>query len=134
MTIRKGIILILFLFLVTGCADKEQRVLIQNDTHVNEEEIEETIRKDERITNAFVLIHEKELIIAMNLKTFSRFKKDKIEKSIEKKIAKDYEEFDVTVSADMKIIQEVKKIMELEQTELVEGKIKKLKLLKEEET
>lgn len=131
---HKGLILILSLFLLSGCTGTEDKFKMNKDSNVDTTRMEEAIRADKRITKAISFLHEKEMIVAINLKTFSRFKKDKIEKKLQKEIAKDYEDFDVIVSADMKIVQEVNKISKLEDQAAVEKKIKAIKMLTKEET
>lgn len=134
MAIRHGIIIVLLLFLLMGCTNNEDKMEVQNDTTESTTAIEEIIQGDERITKAIAVIHGKGIIIAINLKTFARFNKDKIETKLQKELEKNYKDFDVTVSADMKIIQEVRKITKLENKDEVGKKIEKLKSLKEEET
>lgn len=131
---RKGLIPILLLLLLSGCSENENHFKIKNDANVNTTKMEEAIRSDKRITKAVSVIYEKEIIVAIQLKTFSRFNKDKIEKKLQKEIAKHYEDLDVIVSADMKIVQEVNKINKLEDQDAIAKEIKKVKMLNKEET
>ena len=47
---------------------------------------EEVFINDERLTSAVAVFHENDLITGVTLKTFSRFKKEKIEKELKKKL------------------------------------------------
>ena len=125
--------MLLILFLA-GCAQIEKGVHIQNDTNEDIEKAKQVFEKDDRLISAIVIFHEKEILSGVTVKTFSRFNKAKIEKELTKKLEKIYEDFNVTVSADSKIIQETKKLMELEEKDKLPKKIKELKTLSEEET
>ena len=125
--------MLLILFLA-GCAQIEKGVHIQNDTNEDIEKAKQLFEKDDRLISAIVIFHEKEILSGVTVKTFSRFNKAKIEKELTKKLEKIYKDFEVTVSADSKIIQETNKLMELEEKDKLPKKIKELKTLSEEET
>ena len=95
---------------------------------------EEVFLNDDRLVSAVAVFNEKNIVSGVTVKTFSRFNKKKIEKDIKKSLEEDYPEFDVTVSADGKIIQETKKLLKQEDKEKLAKKIKKVKSLLEEET
>ena len=73
--------------------------------------------------------HENDLITGVTVKTFSRFKKEKIEKELKKKLEKLYPEMDVTVSADSKIWMETNKLSIQDDKKDIGKKIEKLKSL-----
>ena len=125
--------MLLILFLA-GCAQIEKGVHIQNDTNEDIEKAEQVFENDDRLISAIAIFHEKEILSGVTVKTFSRFNKAKIEKELTKKLEEIYEDFEVTVSADSKIIQETNKLMELKEKDKLLKKIKELKTLSEEET
>lgn len=132
--IRKLTYSLLLLLFLAGCAQVEKGVHIQNDTNEDIEKAEQVFENDDRLISAIAIFHEKEILSGVTVKTFSRFNKAKIEKELTKKLEKIYEDFEVTVSADSKIIQETNKLMELKEKEKLLKKIKELKKLSEEET
>ena len=132
--IRKLTYLLLLLLFLAGCAQVEKGVHIQNDTNEDIKKAEQVFENDDRLISAIAIFHEKEILSGVTVKTFSRFNKAKIEKELTKKLEKIYEDFEVTVSADSKIIQETNKLMELKEKDKLSKKIKELKTLSEEET
>ena len=95
---------------------------------------EEVLTNDKRLTSAITTIHENNLLTGVTLKTFSRFKKEKIEKELKKNLENGYPGLDVTVSADSKIWMEMNKLIDLEDKKDKGKKIEKLKSLIKEET
>ena len=132
--IRKLTYSLLLLLFLAGCAQVEKGVHIQNDTNEDIKKAEQVFENDDRLISAIAIFHEKEILSGVTVKTFSRFNKAKIEEELTKKLEKIYEDFEVTVSADSKIIQETNKLMELEEKDKLPKKIKELKTLSEEET
>ena len=125
--------MLLILFLA-GCVQIEKGVHIQNDTNEDIEKAEQVFENDDRLISTIAIFHEKEILSGVTVKTFSRFNKAKIEKELTKKLEEIYEDFEVTVSADSKIILETKKLLELEKKDKLPKKIKELKTLAKEET
>lgn len=134
MNIRKFGLLIIIVFLLLGCSNVKNDIRVQNNSSEDPVKIKELLTKDERIKSAAVLFHERELLTAVRMKTFSRFSKRKIGKELEKKLKEYYPELNVTVSVDNKILMEMNKLMDMKKQEKVSKKIKKLKSLIKEET
>ncbi|WP_210469588.1 hypothetical protein [Sporosarcina sp. 6E9] len=124
----------LLLLVLAGCVQIEKGVHIQNDTNEDVEKAEKVFEDDDRLISAIAIFHDKEILSGVTVKTFSRFHKTKIEKELTKKLGKLYEDFEVTVSADSKIIQETKKLMDSADNDKLPKKIEELKSLLEEET
>lgn len=120
--------------MLTGCVSADSGVRIQNDTKADIKKAEDIFESDDRLIGTVAILHEKEMISAVTVKTFSRFHKKKIEKELKKKLEKEYKDFDITVSADSKAVYETMKLMELEDKEKLKKNIKKLVSLLEEET
>lgn len=133
-TIRSIGFYFVLILLLSGCVRPESGVQIQNDTNVDVMKAEEVFLNDDRLVSAVAVFHEKDIVSGVTVKTFSRFHKKKIEKELKKSLEEDYPEFDVTISADGKIIQETRKLLKQEDTEKLAKKIKKVKSLLEEET
>ena len=130
--IRKFGQLLLAAVLLSGCSENGFRM----DNHSDEDaaKVEKVLKGDDRLASAVTVFHEDDVIAGVTLKTFSRFKKEKIEKELKGKLEKLYPDLDVTVSADAKIWMETKKLIDLESEKKKGGKIKELKSLIKEET
>lgn len=134
MRIRRRSFYFILILLLSGCVNGEMTIEIQNDTNTDSENMEEIIENDNRLTRVVAIVHEKNIVSGIQVKTFSRFHKEKIEKELTKQLEKKYEAFDVTVSADSKSIRELNKLMELNEKEKLNEKIEQLKSLLKEET
>ncbi|WP_318615923.1 hypothetical protein [Sporosarcina sp. YIM B06819] len=132
MHIRKLGLAIVVLVMLTGCS--ENGIRIHNDSSENARKAEEVFIKDKDLTAVVTVFHDKDLLTGVTLKTFSRFKKEKIEKELKKKLEELYPELDITVSADGKIWMEANKLINSDHEKDLGEKIDKLKLLLKEET
>jgi hypothetical protein len=130
--IRKLCLVFFAVVLLSGCSGNGFR--INNDSSEDHAKAEEVFKNDKRLTSAVTVFHEKDLMTGVTLKTFSRFKKKKIEKELKKKLERIYPEMDVTVSADSKIWMETNKLIDSDNKKDMGKKIKKLKSLIKEET
>lgn len=120
--------------LLSGCVRPENGVQIQNDTEVDVKKAEEVFENEERLVSTVAIFHEEDILSGVTVKTFSRFHKEKIEKELKEKLESIYPDFDVTVSADGKIIYETVKLLRQEQEGPLTKEIEKVKSLLEEET
>jgi len=132
MPIRKFVIAIFLLVLLTGCTGNSIRIL--NATDEDSTQAEELFKKDERLKSVSAMFHEEQLLTGVRVDTFSRFRKGKIEKDLKKKLEKLYPDLDITVSADSKILYETTKLMNDSDNKDVGKKIDDLKSLLKEET
>lgn len=130
--IRKLSLVILAVVLLSGCSGDGFR--IDNNSSEDHAKAEEVFKNDKRLTSAVTVFHDNDLITGVTLKTFSRFKKGKIEKELKKKLEGIYPDLDVTVSADSKIWMETNKLADLDNKKNIGKKIEKLKSLIKEET
>ena len=130
--IRKLSLVILAVVLLSGCSGDGFR--IDNNSSEDHAKAEEVFKNDKRLTSAVTVFHDNDLITGVTLKTFSRFKKGKIEKELKKKLERIYPDLDVTVSADSKIWMETNKLADLDNKKNIGKKIEKLKSLIKEET
>jgi hypothetical protein len=132
--IRKLGLMIVVLAMLAGCS--ENGIRIYNDSSEDPAKAEEIFKKDKDLTAVATVFHDNDLLTGVSLKTFSRFKKGKIEKNLKKKLEKKYPDLDITVSADGKIWLETNKLINSnhEKEKDIGKKIDKLKLLLKEET
>jgi len=130
--IRKISLMVFAVILLSGCSGSGFR--IDNNSSEDHAKAEEVLGNDNRLTSAVTVFHENDLLTGVTLKTFSRFKKEKIEKELKKKLEKSYPELDVTVSADSKIWMETNKLIESDNKKDQGKKIEELKSLIKEET
>lgn len=105
-----------------------------NTTDMDSKRAETLLKEDNRIKNAVVLIHEDQLIAGLRVNTFERFKKRKIAKELTKELEKMYPDLTITVSADSKVLLETNKLIEKEDEQNYEEKMKKISALVKEET
>ncbi len=121
--------------LLVGCNDREKVVMYPdtNDEQVSKE-IRELLEEAKAIEEANVVFLQDELFVAMQLKPFEKWKKQKYEKDWKKKLEKRFPNEKVHVSTDFKLFWESKKLMDVKNHEKVLEKIKKLKKLAKEET
>jgi hypothetical protein len=130
--IRKLGIIIVAVVLLSGCSGNGFR--IDNSSSEDTAKAEEVLLNDERLTSAATVFHENDLITGVTLTTFSRFKKEKIEKELKEKLEKYYPELEITFSADGKVWMEMNKLIDQDAKKDVGKKIEKLKSLIKEET
>ncbi|WP_438316342.1 hypothetical protein [Sporosarcina sp. FA9] len=112
----------------------DKKVQINNNTDISEKDVEEIFINDPRLTNVVAVFNEKDILAGVTVRTFSRFKKKKIEKELKEKIEKLHSELNIIVSADQKIIMETKKMIDQTDEKKLKNSIKKLKSLIKEET
>ena len=130
--IRKLGLMIVVLTMLAGCT--ENGIQIHNDSSEDARKAEEVFMKDKHLKTVVTVFHDKDLLTGVSLKTFSRFKKEKIEKSLKEQLEKLYPELEITVSADSKIWMETNKLINSDHKKDMSEKIEKLKLLLKEET
>lgn len=130
--IRKLSLVVFAVVLLSGCSGSGFR--IDNNSSEDHVKAEEVLLNDKRLTSAVTVFHENDLLTGVTLKTFSRFKKENIEKELKKKLENSYPGLDVTVSGDSKIWMEMNKLIDLEDKKDKAKKIEKLKSLIKEET
>lgn len=138
--------LILFVFIVTACANQESQVItnmsIADDLQVKQTialRAEEKVRKMKEVTEAVAINNKKQLLIAFRVKQFEKFRLPKVEKKIKDALKEEFPNNDINVSSDLKIFLETNKIKnDIYNKKLSEDKITKeierVKKLSEEQT
>jgi len=122
------------ILVLSGCNSVDKKVIINNNSDISEKDVEELFINDHRVTNAVAVITDKDILAGVTVRTFSRFKKTKIEKELKEKIENLHSELNIIVSADQKVIMETKKMMDENDEKKLGKSIKKLKSLIKEET
>ncbi|AWE06464.1 hypothetical protein DCE79_03270 [Lysinibacillus sp. 2017] len=132
---KKSIWLLGVVLLLVGCNDQEKVVMYPetNDEQMSKE-IQKLLEEAKEIEEANVVFMQNELFVAMQLKPFDKWKKQKYEKDWKKKLEKKFPDETVHVSTDFKLFWESTKLMDEKNHEKVLEKIQKLKKLAKEET
>lgn len=123
------------LVLMAGCSEQEQ---VETYTNTNDDklqsEIAQLFKDDDQIEHANILLVDNEIFVALQLKPFAKWKKQKIEEKWQKKIEKQFKEKAVLVSTDFKLYWESSKLLEEKSQQKVQKKLEHLKKLAKEET
>lgn len=124
-----------FIFLLAGCGDREKIMMYPgNNDEDQQKKIEQLIEEDAAIEEANVLLLEKELFVALQLKPLKKWNKQKIEKKWKKKLEQQFSNREVLVSTDFKLFWESTKLMDEKDQQKVLQELKELKKLAKEET
>ena len=105
------------LIVVAGCSDGPK----VSTYHVDDDQQEiETLQKvftdNQNLSEAAGVFFDHQLVVSLQVQPMSKFKKEKIEKSIEKEVKSLFPDHDVFVSSDLKITWELKKIIDEQPT------------------
>ncbi len=125
----------LLLLLLAGCNERDQveTYTNTNDTQL-QNEVAQLFKQEDNIERVNILLVENELFVAMQLKPFSKWNKQKIEKKWQQKIEQQFEQQTVLVSTDFKLYWETSKLLEEKSQQKVQQKLQHLKKLSKEET
>lgn len=127
--------IVLLLLLLAGCSERDQVMTYKNSNDDKlQNEVAQLFKEDDQIENANVLLVDNEIFVALQLKPFSKWNKQKIEQKWQKKIEKQFEEKTVLVSTDFKLYWESSKLLEEKSQQKVQTKLQDLKKLSKEET
>ena len=127
--------LVLLLLLLAGCSERENVMTYKNSNDDKlQSEVAQLFKEDDQIEHANILLVENEIFVALQLKPFSKWNKQKIEKKWQKKIEEQFEEKTVLVSTDFKLYWESSKLLEEKSQQKVQTELQHLKKLSKEET
>lgn len=129
---KKILLLLTVLLLLTGCSDKGTH--IENMTGYEDRQLRKTLENNPHVKLAVALLYEKELIAGIRVNTFSRFQKKKIATQIKKKLEKQYPDLTITVSADSKVLLETEKLTKKKDKDNLKKQIDKIKSVEKEQT
>jgi len=125
----------LLLLLLVGCNERDQVEMYTNtnDTQL-QNEVAQLFKQEDAVEKVNILLVENELFVAMQLKPFSKWNKQKIEHKWQQKIEQQFEQQTVLVSTDFKLYWETSKLLEEKSQHKVLQKLQDLKKLSREET
>lgn len=126
--------LLLISVVLSGCARLGEGIHIYNDSNADSAPAENVFKEDDRLVSMTVILHDQQFVSGVTVKTFSRFHKKKIEKELKEKLEKAYPDFDVTVSADNKIVHKTTEIIQNKDKAQLEEQLEKIISLLKEET
>lgn len=126
---------VLLLLLLAGCNERDQVETYSNtnDTQL-QNEVAQLFKQEDTIERVNILLVENDLFVAMQLKPFSKWNKQKIEKKWQQKIEQQFKQQTVLVSTDFKLYWETSKLLEEKSQQKVQQKLQHLKKLSKEET
>ena len=132
---RKALLGISLVLILTGCGDREKVMTYsKTDNTQHQHEVEKLFEKDSDIEQVNIVVIENEIFVAMQLKPLKKWNRQKIEDRWQKKLEKQYEGSTVNVSADFKMFWESSKLMEEKDQKKMMEELKHLKKLAKEET
>ena len=122
------------ILLLTACgAEQKVSTYTAASDPEKQQEIQKMLEGAKEIESANIIILNDEVLVAMQVKPWKGWVKEKIEKKWQKKIEKAYPNLQVDVSTDFKLHWESLKLLEEQDSQKVAKKMKKLKKLAKEE-
>jgi len=101
----------------------------------DEQRAERVLDGEERISSAVAVFVKEDLLVGVDVKPLSRFKKAKIEEKLKKKMEEEFPERTVTLSGDQKIYWETEKLEKLrDDKKKLHDQVETIKSLSKEET
>lgn len=130
---RKGVLCFCVL-LLTGCGAQE-KIATYEQTNMAEkqQQIKAELAEAKEIDAANIVVVYDEIFVALQVKPWQKWSKQKIEKNWQKKLEQEFPNDTVHVSADFKMHWESTKLLEEEQGKVLD-EIEQLKKLAKEET
>ncbi|MCA1031125.1 YhcN/YlaJ family sporulation lipoprotein [Bacillus timonensis] len=101
-----------------------QHSKVHNPKWVDQEAVH-TVESYEEVTKAVAIHIDNELLVAIQLKQWDKFRTKSIEKKLKEKLKSEFPEHTITLSSDLKIFIETKKIVNRSQKGLEEKEINK---------
>ena len=122
--------------LLVGCSSPDEKITTFYATYDGEKEqqIEKMLEKQKDIEHANIILIDDQLLVAMQVKPWKKYKKKSIEKKVEEELKKEYPNLDLIVSADFKLHWESTKLIEKNETKNLDKELKDLGDLAKEET
>lgn len=129
----KKIFYILALFLLlAACSNKEEHAIYSEQYSA---EIEQVLNGNKQIKGYKSITDNNDILVAIDIRRWSRFNREKIEKKITKQLEDKLPDKEVLVTGDLKIRWEIEKIIrEEKQNEDLKKSVDQIKSLSKEET
>jgi len=133
---KKLWVISLMLLGLTGCSEEFKVSTYHVDDDQQEvEKLKEVFTDNKNLSEAAAVFFDHQLIVSLQVEQMSKFKKEKIKKSVEKEVKSSFPDHDVFVSSDLKITWELKKIIEEQPTmDELKKDLDKLQALAKEQT
>lgn len=133
---RKIMLAVCCCVVLVGCGNTEEKLSTFYATYDDEKasKIEDVLQQEKDIEHANIIFIEDKILVAMQVKPWLRYKKQKIEKRIEEDLKKEFPNTDLIVSTDFKLHWESEKLIEENDKEKLSDEVDQLKKLSEEET
>lgn len=121
---------------LAGCGDSKEKLSTFYATYDDEKasQIEDVLQQEKDIEHANIIFIEDKILVAMQVKPWLRYKKQKIEKKVEEDLKRKIPDADLIVSTDFKLHWESEKLIEENDKEKLNDEIDQLKKLAKEET
>lgn len=130
---RKGVLCLCILLLV-GCGEQEKFATYeQTNMEEKQQQIKGKLKEAKEIEAANIVVIYDEIFVALQVKPWQKWNKQKIEKRWQKKLEKEFPNDTVHVSTDFKLHWESTKLLEQNQGKVMD-EIEQLKKLAKEET
>lgn len=130
---RKGVLCVCILLLV-GCGEQEKFATYeQTNMEEKQQQIKGKLKEAKEIEAANIVVLYDEVFVALQVKPWQKWNKQKIEKRWQKKLEEEFPNDTVHVSADFKLHWESTKLLEQKQGKVLD-EIEQLKKLAKEET
>ncbi|MBE4909433.1 hypothetical protein IMZ08_15380 [Bacillus luteolus] len=110
------VIIIILVSSLTACSQYEPKNIEGIDAskldviQIPSEQAEAKVKGMDEVTEVIAVNMDKKLLLAFRVKQFEKFRLNQIEKKVEEELKKDFKEYDMTVSSDLKIYLETTKI------------------------
>ena len=133
---RKIMLAVCCCAVLVGCGDTKEKLSTFYATHDDEKanKVEDVLQQEKDIDHANIIFIEDKILVAMQVKPWLRYKKQKIEKRIEEDLQKEFPNADLIVSTDFKLHWESQKLIEENDKEKLSDEVDQLKELAKEET
>ena len=133
---RKIMLAVCCCMVLVGCGDTKEKLSTFYATYDDEKasKIESVLQQEKDIEHANVIFIEDKILVAMQVKPWLRYKKQKIEKRVEDDLKKEFPNADLIVSTDFKLHWESEKLIEENDKEKLSDEVDQLKKLAKEET
>ena len=133
---RKIMLAVCCCLVLVGCGNTEEKLSTFYATYDDEKasKIEDVLQQEKDIEHANIIFIEDKILVAMQVKPWLRYKKQKIEKRIEESLKKEFPNADLIVSTDFKLHWESEKLIDKNDKEKLSDEVDQLKKLSEEET
>lgn len=134
--IKQVLLVIAVMVLLSGCSNHPNLAFYHVNQDQNEvDKLKNILNNEESTSQSLGVFSESDVVVAVQVQPLLKFQKKKIEKRLKKEIEKDFPDYTVFVSSDLKIMWELEESIEKDPSnKTLKKKLKKIKALAKEET